>query len=83
MKNFKYLGINLTDCARHIEERKNIIERKKNFFLIFRATHAAYGSSQARRCIGATATGLCHSHSNAGSKPRLRATPQLTAPPDP
>ena len=38
------------------------------YFLLFRATGAAYGSSQARSQIRATAAGLHHSHSNAGSK---------------
>ena len=33
--------------------------------------------------IGATAAGLFHSHSNAGSEPGLRPAPQLTAMPDP
>ena len=33
------------------------------FFLLFRATHAAYGSFQARGRIAS----LCHSHSNVGS----------------
>ena len=46
------------------------------------AAPAAYGGSQARGRIGAVATGLCQSHSNAGSEPRLRPTPQLTATPD-
>ena len=36
------------------------------FFCLFRAELAAYGGSQARGPIGAVATGLCHSHSNAG-----------------
>ena len=49
----------------------------------FRATPMAYGGSQARGLIGATATGLCQSHSNVGSEPRLRLTPQLTAMLDP
>ena len=43
------------------------------FFCLFafsRATPAAYGS-QARGPIRAVAAGLCHSHSNAGSKPCL------------
>ena len=53
------------------------------FFLLFRATLAAYGSSQARGQIEATAAGLYHSHSNARSEPSLRTTPQLTAMPDP
>ena len=44
----------------------------------------AYGGSQARGPIGATAARLHHSHSNAGSELHLRAAPQLTAtPPDP
>ena len=37
----------------------------------FRATPMAYRSSQARGLIGATAAGLCHRHSNAGSEPSL------------
>ena len=43
----------------------------------------AYGSSQARGLIGATAAGLCHSHSDRGSELLLRPTPQLTAAPGP
>ena len=50
------------------------------FFLLFRAVLVAYASSQARGQIGATASGLCHS--NAGSKPCLQLTQQLTAKPD-
>ena len=46
------------------------------------AAPAAYGGSQARGLIGAVATGLHQSHSNAGSEPRLQPTPQLTATPD-
>ena len=44
------------------------------YFLLFRATLEAHGSSQARGRIGATAAGLCHSHShnNTGSEPHLR-----------
>ena len=49
----------------------------------FRAASAAYGGSQARGPIGATAAGLHHSHSNAGFELSLRPTPQLTATPDP
>ena len=51
------------------------------FFCLFAiswAAPAAYGSSQARGCIGAGATGLCQSHSNAGSELRLQPSPQLT-----
>lgn len=43
----------------------------------------ACGGSQARSLIGAVATGLRHSHSNVGSKPCLRPTPQLIAMLDP
>ena len=43
----------------------------------------AYGGSQAKGLIGAVVVGLHHSHSNVGSKPCLRLTPQLTAMPDP
>ena len=39
------------------------------FFCLSRATPTAHGGSQARGPIGAVAAG--HSHSNAGSKPRL------------
>ena len=51
------------------------------FFLLFRATLVAYGGSQARGPVGATAAILHHSHSHAGSKPS--PTPQLMATSDP
>ena len=51
-------------------------------FAISWAAPTAYGGSQARGPIGAVATSLCQSHSNAGSEPRLQPTPQLTATPD-
>ena len=38
---------------------------------IFKATPAAYGSSQARGQIGALAAGLRHSHSNTRSELHL------------
>ena len=50
---------------------------------LFRATPAAYGSSQARGQIRAVTTSLHHSHSNSGSELCLPLTPQLTATPDP
>ena len=40
-------------------------------FLLFRATPAAHGNSQARGQFGAIAAGLHHRNSNPGSKPRL------------
>ena len=52
------------------------------FMLFLWAAPTAYGGSQARGRIGAVATGLRQSHSNAGSEPRLQPTPQLTATPD-
>ena len=51
--------------------------------LFFRATPVAYRDSQARGPIRATGAGLCHSHSNARSEPRLQPTPQLMATLDP
>ena len=53
------------------------------FFAISWAAPAACGGSQARGRIGAVATGLHHSHSNAGSEPHLQPTAQLTTTPDP
>ena len=52
-------------------------------YLLFMATPAAYGRSQARGPTGATAASLGHSHSNIRSKLCLRPTPQLMAMLDP
>ena len=52
-------------------------------FAVSWAAPVAYGGNQARGLIGAVAAGLCQSHSNAGSEPRLQPTPQFTATPDP
>ena len=53
-------------------------------FLPFRGPlPAACGGSQARGLIGAVATSLHQSQSNAGSEPHLQPTPQLPATPDP
>ena len=46
-------------------------------FLLFRAGHVAYGSSQTRGLIRATAAGLYHSHSNTRSKPCPQPTPKV------
>ena len=51
------------------------------YLLFLWAAPTAYGGSQARGLIGAVATGLHQSHSNAGSEPRLQPTPQLMAMP--
>ena len=50
----------------------------QSFFFFFRAAPVAYGGSQTRGRIGATAAGLHHSHSNTGSEQSLQPTPQLT-----
>ena len=54
-------------------------------FFLFRAALTEYGRSQAKGQIGAAAAGLyqSHSHSNLGSKPHVRPTPQLAAMTDP
>ena len=49
------------------------------FHLLFRATCAAYGSSQGRHQIRTTAASLHHRHSNVKSKPSFQPTPQPTA----
>ena len=48
-------------------------------FCLVRAASEAYGGSQCRGRIGATAAGLRHSRSNARSELRLLPTPQLIA----
>ena len=49
--------------------------------VLFRGAPVAYGGSQGRGRIRATAAGLHHSHT--GSEPHLQPTPHLTAMPDP
>ena len=52
-------------------------------FAFSRAAPAAYGGSQAMGLIRTVTSGLCHSHSNAGSEQQcLQPTAQLTATPD-
>ena len=51
-------------------------------YCFFRAMATAYKSIQARSPIGATAAGLHHSNSNAGSEPCLQPISQLTAVPN-
>ena len=52
-------------------------------FRLFRAALTAYGGSQARGPIRASAADLQYSHSNSEFKPRLQPTPQLMATLDP
>ena len=54
-----------------------------DLFIFSSTAPTAYGGSQARGPIGATAAGLRQSHSNAGSEPRLQPTPQFMAAKDP
>ena len=56
--------------------RKSILSYSKSrcdslLFWSFRAASMAYGGSQARGRIGTVATGIHHSHSNAGSEASL------------
>ena len=53
------------------------------FYLLFRATPAAYGSFQARGRIRSPAAGLPTAHSNTRSEPCLQPTAQLMATLDP
>ena len=53
------------------------------FFLTFLAAPKAYGSSQTRGQIRATAASLHQSYNNTGSELHLQPTSQLTAMPDP
>ena len=50
-----------------------------HLFVFFRAVSVAYGSSQAKGQIGATAARHIYSHSNGGSEPHLCPTLQLMA----
>jgi len=70
--------------VKSLKTTENYTHRKLLFCLFdfSRATPVAHGSSQARGLIGAVATSLCQSHSNAGSELHLQPTPQLTAMPD-
>ena len=59
-------------CVRaHTHTHTHTHTRTSSFFFPFQAT---YWSSQTRGQIGTAATGLHHSHSNAGFKPHLRTT---------
>ena len=53
------------------------------FFLLFMTAPEAYGNSQVWDGIRLAAAGLGHSHSNIGSKLRLRPILKLVATPDP
>ena len=59
------------NLVKHSNTTKMNKKKKFFFFYPFGAAPAAYGGSQARGLIRAVATGLYHSHSNAGSELRL------------
>ena len=82
-KDYQCLSL-LTDLRSHgLEIRSLCVCVCVCVFLLFLwAAPAAHGGSQARGRIGAVAPSLRQSHSNMGSEPRLRPTPQLTATPD-
>ena len=64
----------------------SVLKKGDMFFLLcvfLGLAVAAYGDFQAKGWIRAVAAGLQHSHSNPGSEPHLRPTPQLTAKPEP
>ena len=82
MLNFRTLKFN-NFLLKHLLEFEQLFYFIYLFFLLFRAAPIAYGGFQARGWIRAVAASLHYSHSNVGSKPRLQATPQLTATPDP
>ena len=76
----------LTSAANEMKRQLGLSRRMmcpEVFFFFFRASLVEYEGSQARGLTGATAAGLCHSHSNARYELHLRPTPQLTATPDP
>ena len=62
-------------CSKMIH---SILYPSRLTFCIFRAVPTAYGGSQARGQVRATAGDPCHSHSNSGSEPRLQPIPQLS-----
>ena len=66
--------------------QSQIFLKRPDFFFfvsLFRAASAVHGNSQVRGRIGATAAGLCHSHSNSEYKPYLQPKLQLAATLDP
>ena len=65
------------------EESSANLQKHFFFFAFSRAAPLAYGGAQARGLIRAIAAKLRQSHSDTGSEPHLRPTPQLTAMLDP
>ena len=69
--------------VRRVIQHRSVSETKRNDFFLFschfRATPSVYRGSQASGPTIGVASGLCQSHSNTESEPRLRLTLQLTA----
>ena len=66
-----------SDC--YFQFIKNVFSVSFYFVFCFLGPHLQHVEAP----LAATAAGLCHSHSNAGSEPHLRPISQLTAMPDP
>ena len=82
LAQFTGLGTSICHgCSPKKQKKKK--EEEEVFVCLSRTEPSACGSSQARGQIRAVATGLCDSHSNVGSEPRLRSTAQAMATPDP
>ena len=78
LNQFEFIFVHgMRVCSNFIEIILYVALGESKFFFFFGlfaiswAAPAAYGGSQARGLIGAVATSLCQSHSNAGSEPRL------------
>ena len=76
---FLFFSFFLAEEARDLSRVSSIFL----FLCLFKTVAMAYGCSQTRHQIRASASGLCHSRSNSGSKLHLHPTPQLMTMPYP
>ena len=78
----KKKSVSCRNTHKNAVEVTNFIKSQPlGFFFLFRAAPKAYGGSQVRGPIRATAAGLCHSHSNTRSS--CSSAAYTTAMPDP
>ena len=77
-KSYGFFGLKYMKKVRHHRNMQLKTEYFIYLFFVFLEPHPQHMGSQARGQIGAVATGLHHSHSNARSKMHLQNTPQLT-----